>query len=738
MSKRIQQIDSYANKFKQKKQEQPKTKENFVNKGLNFEELKDWDQIEDFQENKFKIIKKEENFNFKTKIAEKNDYENFSVNTSNFTNNFEDNEKIELSQLQNFENENNSQIKKKIGFSSNDNLISLIKAKDNNNLKDFSKKIEIIEEKEEEENLRNFNSFANNNNNYNNLIKEEDLVNINDNNCIRNLNDSDNFDLKLENSLNVTNNQLQEMKKEIIYLDRQNKKEIKDKTSNINNVNNINNNINIKNKENNLAKKRRQSPYLRSKQTEVEKPISIQTYQHNTNIMNFQPNQYGLQLASNLQNNPISNLNPQFPFYTQDNFQNYNNNFNINNNIKALNNNNNYSNFNISNNLSQLQMMQQQQFYYENNFNNNNFNNINNNILPSSSLLPNFYHNQFLSGNNVVDFKEKNNKNNIEKLKFINSKENNIKKPVKIKVDDKKTTENSNLEKKANFKYKPHSLKDYKNKFETQKKESLGLGPNLNTKEWNLKEENKKRLIEYTQSINNLNKNLNKNLDNSKEEDLKTVKSNNLNDKSLNNQKSASFSKKENSSNLEENDSFAQYEEDFLKDLKNNNNNNSTNNKNLETNKKTKNTHFHTLKNLKKEATLTTDESNLEKENKNENNNKLNENNISSITSKSRPKSSNKKILKEENLKKPKNKIYTTLNINNNLKLKQKNFESNLNEEFKEEKKARALSSKIKKLNNESDFSKNLLKNVELDNLIQNHNFYKNKIESIRSFVNKI
>ncbi len=262
--------------------------------------------------------------------------------------------------------------------------------------------------------------------------------------------------------------------------------------------NDLNNN-NIKNDQN-VKIKRKPSPYLRNKENlnseklrksksndaktlinnnEMNsKPISIQTFQQNTNIMHIDPMM-----------NPI----PQMIY----NMNTYNNNYA-----------NGYGNMNMGYNPinippGQPNPIMNPPMNFLNKGNPMVIGNTNlNTNLPYNSLLPNMnYFNNIpnpvfgqigipgQNNNEMVNYK-------INDLQNINNNQNNM-------IGNESSVQDSYI-KKQSSEYKPYTIKDYKEKISDIKKlEKLprGLGANIGTKEWEEKAERNKKAKQYSKKL---------------------------------------------------------------------------------------------------------------------------------------------------------------------------------------------------------------------------------------------
>jgi hypothetical protein len=695
--------NSYSSLFRQKNNlSETRIKETIdqPKKGINFEEIEDWQPIksnslsESNQENKEKNFnnnetpsnernnqlkeimqnfglhyKKEENNNdidvspnnnFPKKqnnqeitILNKIDQldvnkvnnDEFSVNTSYFTNRFGDInnnvDKIELSQMNNnqgdfnFSNFSQTNIsnKKFTGFliNSNENIGAI-------NPKNYP----IIEEKDEED-LKINQSLQNKSEGF-------DIKNIDDDSL-----EDEGFSFSIGDDLNVTKNQLDDMKKEMKDINR--KIKIKEKKEEIKLKNSketpkkkivlepiLNNRQEVKNKP-----KRKHSPYLRNNNAinatnainnNINKPISIGTYQQNTNIMHIQP-----------------------PF----------------------------------NSLPHL--------YYPNP-NSINIQNFNPNLIPAQNFPPNYAFPPWAG--NLNNYSNNTNAQNIPPAFYYSNPINNvlsINQPDSSKKNSRKFKSEKSMssERKKSSNYKTHSLQDYKEKMNKIKSESVtsrGLGPNIGTKEWQEKFEKNNKIKEYAKSIKIMNSNPKTYSENENFETKESIKS----DKEI--------------SSLELEKNLKELRSNTSKVLKLDRQDYPCINRPGSTNKSGY-SHIHNIKKLKTKR----DDDELS----------LNTPEPSFV----RPKSSARiePIKLDKTKEKRKNdKIYTTLNTEK--KVKKANI-SCLSEITTEESKIelsniRANSSHIRK-------PKEVRRQrEEIDILVNNHNYYRDQVEKIKNFINKV
>lgn len=629
--------------------------------------------------------------------------------------------------------------------------------------------------------------------------------------------DDDNFSLNLNDDLNVTKNQLDDMNKELKDINRQIKnKEKQDEVDKKNetigkNKKNLlepilntrmntnsgtipknghpsasdENKINIQSNNSFLNKpKRKQSPYLRNvnlsdakknvseysinhqgiaasqpintvnNNNNITKPISIQTYQQNTNIMHIQP-----PLVGNLPvyyNQPLgngyigdSNLNVQG--YSMQNVPNVAN---------AQYHQMNMMNYPHMTQVSQVSQYPYQQINYPQNSNIN--------MLPISGLMPSNYQYSMPIGNNVVAL------NNVHSINNLKSPSNKISSQITMnKVQEDSSSFDMDPEKKhmklkpeSNIvNYKPKTLKDYKEKFNSNdpqiKRDSGGLGANIGTKEWQEKLEKKNKMKEYSHNIKSMNK-LNLVSNEEKNHNIKEIKSNSnqlskvksYKLKSENSEisvlKNKNSHKSENYVNQLLDDSLSFLDKKLEKGL----NGPEISQRNVFTPDSSINrtgySHIHNIRKLK-----------VNHQEKNEeffeNVNNVNFTPLIEASQKmgnskkpQRPKSSSKINTNRDGvILNPKNKIYTTLNQVSVRGEKNINHNSNKSSNMNYQKTGQAQN-----LNTSNLTSPNLSKldnsrirptssrpkkpaNSNLEELINNHNFYNDKVEKIRNFINK-
>jgi len=373
-------------------------------------------------------------------------------------------------------------------------------------------------------------------NNKNNNLKELKKKSSNNENSDDDSDqESSEFQNEIDNNMNLTQNQLNDLKKEIYEINKQSKKQKGDSeknnispkkkinknilesnqnmTGNANNTNftektkltNSTAKVDLNNNNKNQKIKRKPSPYLRNKESVVpekvqtgnivgyskniepknlininnnnqdlvSKPISIQTFQQNTNIMHI---------------DPLVNPLPQMIY----NMNTYNNNYangygNINLGYNPI-------NFpgNFNNQITQPGMNLNPVVLANSNLNSN---------LPYGSLLPTMnylgnlpnpvYGGLVSSNNNINNYY--NDMNNIN-----NNPNNNFSNDTNI--------QDSYLSKKPKADYKPYTIKDYKEKVNDIKKlEKLprSLGANIGTKEWHEKAEKNKKAKDYGKNLAN-------------------------------------------------------------------------------------------------------------------------------------------------------------------------------------------------------------------------------------------
>lgn len=720
-------------------------------------------------------------------------------------------------------------------------------------------------EKQKNQNLE---IYKNNNKNIN--IGQEEIISEQDSLD----NDSSDFGNVVDNDMNITQQQMFDLKKEIYSINKQAKKSnadssnknknikstnnyditnnfnVGDKTnfsekSKLTNLTNNNNNINNENFKNNSSKnngsthkpKRKPSPYLRSKeiiniektnsnnilskmsesknlvinQNElVNKPISIQTFQQNTNIMHI---------------DPMLNSFPHMIY----NMNTYNNNYS-----------NGYGNINIGGynpmNSPNLGIIAGQNYLNQNNPINIPNTNLPNQIglgsnLPYSSLLPpmNYMNNvpsQIMNGSNQnntnVNHIHNDNLNRINNMNINSSNLNN------------NSNSYSKISKAEISNYKPYTIKDYKEKFNKNNRNVIeelprGLGSNVGTKEWEEKAEKNKKIKEYSKNLNNVKKiNLNVFEENKIEIANKTKNKNEIEiEEPLNNYNPGNFVKSITTKNIDRKeigknfsnedkesnptqvkellsnlnriqevndveDSFDDLENKLENELyntknirpnnkqsvKKDNDNDTLDNFNLDKNKTTKvdsgKSHIHNLINLRKNSELMGNQT----YNKNKISNNLNDNAIITIDmrdSKKRPKSSSKietsnlnskknlnhnhnndlnpNIQHNRDLKNKKNqvnkssepnKIYTTLGSDKDLykRLKPLNT-SRINSSLNTTRKSRPVSGKANKnsnvhIKNTNVAVQNKKSNNHIEDLLEKHEFYHDKIEKIKNFISKI
>jgi hypothetical protein len=889
MSRKNKTESSYANMFKQKI-ETPNaniTKQEEKKKGINFDDLEDWQPVntnkpQDFNSNQINVEKNEnsiqlssnnrqlkvqeivQNFGIKNNkqinddfnsnseqyqlyskplypISNKNEnfqysdqhnqnlspvnqvnsnkinysinpqpiqeHDDYSVNTSIFTNRLVDGmEKIELSNIHNVMGDyqivnTNIPNKKMPNFivSSNENFTpTAIQNKNQYDVIDeheeedmkFNQSItqEIQRDQEMESPLKynlapkkdsnvqpqeSKNAYTTN---YNKFVEDDSL-------------DDDNFSLNLNDDLNVTRNQLDDMNKELKDINRKiklkekqeeadkknetigkNKKNllepiINTRLNSINvmngvssddKINNINSNNSLLNKP-----KRKQSPYLRNinpsetnknisenfnhqiqagsaqpintvnNNNNITKPISIQTYQQNTNIMHIQP-----PLVGNL---PIYYNQPLGNGYLGENNMSVQG-YNIQNTP--------YSQMNMMNYPQTSQYPYQQINYQQNG-----------NILPISGLLPSSYQYPLPMGNNVVALNNVKNLNNFKSpINKISSHKNINKVQEDLSSSDLDPEKQMNLKSENNkIQYKPKTLKEYKEKFTSNpiqsKRDSGGLGANIGTKEWQEKVEKKNKMKEYSDNIKSMNKvNLIQNED--KSHDAIGLNTNQYSkNKSYNpnldhSEISVKNNKKSNKSNNQLNnqqfdDSLSYLDKKLEKEL----NGPVMSQRNIFTPdssiNKTGYSHIHNIRKLKVNHKDNVEEVNftplVESPQKTGKSKKV-----------QRPKSSSKLLSnRDEVISNQKNKIYTTLN---QLPVKsEKNISHNANKpsniNYHKTGPGQILNTSNITSPNLSKLDNSRLRpissrpkkpaNSNLEELINNHNFYNDKVEKIRNFINK-
>jgi hypothetical protein len=555
----------------------------------------------------------------------------FSVNTSFFTNRFGDInnnvDKIELSQMNYNQGDNNfSQTnisnKKFTGFllNSNENIAMI-----------DPKNYPIIEEKDEED-LKINQTLQNKSEGF-------DVKNIEDDSL-----DDEGFSISIGEDLNVTKNQLEDIKKEMKDINskikiQEKREEIKMKISKETTPKKriILEPI-IKNKQEEVKNKpkRKHSPYLRNNNTgmntvnnnntNITKPISIGTFQQNTNIMHIQP--------------AINSL-PHVYYHTPNNMniQDYSTNL-----VPAQNYGANYAFPPWAYDMKNYSLNNTPVYYYSNPINNN---------FPIQNLDPNKNAGVNPNGKSIASERKSSN-------------------------------------------YKPHTLQDYKEKMSKIKTESASarsLGPNIGTREWQEKLEKNNKIKEYAQSIKLMNANPKKN------ENLIT-KENNL---SQNDSSCMDFDR--NFEKLQSN----KLDKKDLKSVKIINRPESTN--------KNGYSHIHNIKKLKTK----TEDDELS----------LNTPEPSFVRPKSsaRIKNLNKEKTKENTKN---NKIYTTLNTEK--KAKRMNNVSSLSGITTEDSKVELSNIRA----NSSHVRKPRVDKEEIHILVNNHNYYRDQVEKIKNFINKI
>lgn len=813
MNKKNKTESSYLTMFKQKIEGNNPGKNESADqkKGINFEDLKDWDDLnypsqsnqrnnENGPRSGGEIVRNAQNINQNNMVVKTENiyqptnnispnnaqvqsnntpnhhHDEFSVRTSYFTNKFgeigNNVDKFDLSNINNnmighndFNNLHTNLSNKKINFNMNssDNITQQVQNYHNLN---NQIKYEVIEEEEElkhnqskelENEIKNNLKGGLTYNIYNNEINQDDNQNIKKKNFPLDddsLDDDSDFSLKINDDLNITQNQLEDMNKELKDIKRKIKleeREVKKKEGNAGGVNKlkdhkmplepiINNKLasGANSQENNGGStintlnsiknkpKRKHSPYLRnfntnkesSNATNSEKPISIQTYQTNTNIMHFQtpmggsqmmnPMQYGQQYPQMYQQNmpyPYQFMN----MYPNNNNQNYNN----------------YPNFN---NYS--------------------------NILPVNGLLPPNYYTTEPIG-------IANNTNNNNSISNSNIRNNETPSPSPSPQPQKKIKKD----------YKPYTIKDYKeniNKY--NKKLPSGLGPNIGGKEWEEKQEKKKKIKEYSDNIKTLNKvqlmEKSRKMERMKIDSQMSINKRKNNpdfDGTMDITKGEEFGNDNNKENEDDtendinDDSLSNFDKKLEKDLRKANDDREKKIFTPDSNNRTGYSHIHNIRNLKSNQNSNHNNNQNPKHNTNPNivaKNKFTFGSNSNDKKLIRPKSSNRIIVSGKTDVTNHNKIYTTLNQDRIKRQQNQNdsivskITSNLilntsemtNTSKLNSSKVRATSSKARhgNIKKENDtHSKQFYGNHEIETLIQNHNFYHDKVEKIRNFVNK-
>jgi hypothetical protein len=669
---------------------------------------------------------------------QENQNDDFSVDTSNFTNRIGDNaanqiDRIDLSQ-NNFQTDFNAiktniLNKKILPFNSTDTIGDNYK-----NIQAFDKKYEIIEENEDEEGKMNPSDFVVEN------IGEEKQQDENQKNFIKcNTNDSDsddsNFALSINHDLNVTSNQLEDMNNELKNINYNVK--LTQRINNLNEVakenkNRINNNsgkiklqpINKKkrnskiNKEvineigenelnknqNNQEDKIPKTPNYKLQNNLNSNPVSIQTYQNNMNIMNVQPSSY---------------YNPQFSTINQMSLNNLNN------------------QYQVDPNIAMLQPMHLQMP----------FNTYSYNQIQPIYNQPNFYGNpyaQVMIPNNFSNFGYTPGEPTYQNVQTIyNPQSPNVNDLDKNNVDTKKIESCSNKSEsiKKSKTYKPYTYVDYKLKYDGNKIKLGGLGANIGTKEWEEKYQKKRKMKEYTSNFKAI-----PNCDNtgSKEhekENSQTVKEKSDNKSVLDSPTSdRNEPKKLNEQSF--NDSSLNLEQRIFRDLNiaNNINDVITNQESSlkEKEKKSSISHVHNLIKLKEDKKS------------------LNKNEIEE-KSKIRAKSSikNETINKTQEKKLMMTNVYTTIHTEKENMRKNKKIEknsqilSNMNSKAETIRKSRPVSSKIEIVTKEDGiedddpyvrnfYSQKKDEYDHLDNLLKQHKNYSEKVENIKKFIYKL
>jgi len=593
------------NKFKHNNYENKQDKEYHFDRNIHLNKIPDQDKITKIsnhpiaqpQDNKYHIG------NFTPSPVsiplQENQNDDFSVDTSNFTNKIVDNatnqiDRIDLSQ-NNFTTDFNAiktniLNKKILPFNSTDTI-----GNNNKNIQAFEKQYDIIEEKEDEEGKMNPSDFGIENTG---IEKQPDEIQKNFVNCNTYDSDSDdsNFALNINHDLNVTSNQLEDMNKELKNLNYNVKL-----TQRINNMNEfandnkkrINNNsgkiklepLNKKkrkskiNKElvnepcenelikdqNNQEDKIPKTPNYKLQNNTNNNPVSIQTYQNNMNIMNVQPSPYF--------NTPFNSIN-------QMNLNNLNNNYQVDPNIAMFQPMHLQMPFNTYS-FNHIQPIYNQPNFYENPYAqvmiHNNFANYG--YTPGEQFYQNAQTTYNLQPQSYI----------VDELDKNNFDTKNIESSSKKSESIKKTKN-----------YKPYTYVDYKLKYDGNKIKLGGLGANIGTKEWEEKYQMKKKMKEYSSNFKAVPNIISDNAD-SKEHDKRiseTIKEKYVN-KSVLDSPSSDKIEAGNFNEQSSNDSSLNLEKRIFRDLNiANNRNDVITNKEVnlkEKEKKSSNSHVHNL-----------------------------------------------------------------------------------------------------------------------------------------------
>jgi hypothetical protein len=269
--------------------------------------------------------------------------------------------------------------------------------------------------------------------------------------------------------------------------------------------------------------------------------------------------------------------------------------------------------------------------------------------------------------------------------------------------------------------YKPYSLNDYKEKFNSNKKELGGLGPNTGTKEWADKAKKKEKMKEYSKDIKTKQPEpiIVKALAASKKEKPKQNinpldNSDEINDSMLYDLLDSKvpyerIAKEYNNKKIKEDKESEKIKTVNIAKIQNNIKNEPDFNISSITDKSVNKSGYSHINNIRK----------LQNDNNSNQTPKLTSDSDTFKSQTPKNKIETKRIKSEKILPqirerplsvKKENKIYTTIN---------------------QPPKLRPISSKAKNI--EPEF-----KNIELENLLQNHQHYKSKIENIRNFINKL